>query len=188
MSEQLNNIEKKSAEIYNPPKDKIERPDDHESSIEASQDNIHESRIEAARSEAIETAISSETKSKNLEKTKNNTTSRRGTINKKQRNESYKRTMTQVQKDLTIPSKLFSKVIHNNIIEKASDTIGGTIARPNAILSGAFFAFLLTLSTYTIAKTIGYALSGFETIISFAIGWTVGIAYDYLRVIITGKK
>ena len=74
------------------------------------------------------------------------------------------------------------------MVEKASDTVGTTIARPNAILSGAVFAFIITLLTYTIAKKSGYVLSGFETIGSFILGWIIGIIYDYLRILITGKK
>ena len=44
------------------------------------------------------------------------------------------------------------------------------------------------LIIYTIAKTIGYKLSGFETIAAFLIGWLIGLIYDYLRILITGKK
>jgi len=111
-----------------------------------------------------------------------------GPISKKGRDKSFKRTMAQIQKELPVSSKVFSKIIHNNVIEKTSDTIGSTIARPNALFAGAFTAFILTLLTYTVAKTIGYSLSGFETIAAFILGWIIGIAYDYLKVLITGKK
>jgi hypothetical protein len=50
------------------------------------------------------------------------------------------------------------------------------------------FAFIFTLAVYLIAKNIGYKLSGFETILAFCTGWIVGILYDDLRLIITGKK
>jgi hypothetical protein len=41
---------------------------------------------------------------------------------------------------------------------------------------------------YLIAKNLGYVLSGFETIGAFAIGWIIGVLYDYFRVMVTGKK
>ena len=112
----------------------------------------------------------------------------RGRINKKQLDESYKKTINQIQKELTPSSRILSKIIHNKIVEKTSDLIGNTIARPNAILSGAFTAFILTLALYVMARTIGYPLSGSEAIISFIIGWVIGLVFDYSKVVITGKK
>jgi len=160
-----------------------------EASVELSPRDI-EARSEKARQEALETAVGVEVKGKVAEKTKEHTSSsrRNGSINKKQRDESYKRTMKRVQSELPANSRLFSKFIHNKSVEKISDAVGNTVARPNAILAGAVTAFLLTLITYTIAKKIGYVLSGFETIAAFIIGWIIGLVYDYIKVMITGKK
>ena len=144
-----------------------------------------EVQTERARIKALETSVSIEAGDK--EKVKQDQP-RRVSISKKQRNDSYKRTMKQVQSELPPVSRTFSKIIHNNIIEKVSDTIGATIARPDAMLSGAVVSFVLTLLTYITAKTIGYTLSGFETIVAFIIGWIIGVTYDYLRVLFTGKK
>lgn len=144
-----------------------------------------ETRAQKAREVAVETAISVDTETKEK---KESAPSRRGPINKKQLNKSYKQTMRRVQNELPIGSRIFSKVIHNNVVEKTSEIVGNTVARPNAILVGAFMAFVLPLATYTIAKTIGYPLSGFETIAAFIIGWIIGIVYDYLRVLFTGKS
>ncbi len=148
-----------------------------------------EAQAEQARAKALETAISVEAGGKENKKSEKSSASpRRGKISKKQLNESYKRTMKQVQDDLPAGSRTFSKVIHAKPVEKTSEFIGSTIARPNAILAGSIVAFLLTLLTYVTAKTIGYRLSGFETIAAFIIGWTIGIIYDYLQALITGKK
>jgi len=159
-----------------------------ESSIELSPRDI-ETQAERARLEALETAISVEAGGKEKNKPKDHTDPvKRGQINKKQRDESYSRTMKRVQSELPINSRLFSKVIHNKAIEKTSDILGNTIARPNAILSGAVFALISTLVTYAIAKKIGYLLSGSESIFAFTIGWIIGLVYDYFRVLITGNK
>ena len=149
-----------------------------------------EAQTEKARLEAIETKIGLKVKNKKVaEKIQDSSaSSRRGIINKKQRNESYIRTIERVQNELPIADRLFSKIIHNIIIEKISDIIGNIIARPNAMLSGSVIAFVLTLLTYTLSKTIGYNLLGSETILAFILGWVLGIIYDYLRVLITGKK
>lgn len=157
-----------------------------ETTVELSQRDI-EARTEKARVEALETAVNTELKNVEQAKTRP-TTTKQGSIGKKQRNTSFKQTMNQIQNELPVNSRIFSKIIHNDIVEKTSDIIGGTIARPNALFAGAFVAFILTLLTYTVAKTIGYSLSGFETIGAFIIGWIIGITYDYLKILITGKK
>jgi len=144
---------------------------------------------EHARVEALETAISVEAGGKEKDKRAEPTTAkRRGPISKKQKEASFKRQMKEIQAQETPASRTFSKVIHNKAIEKTSDVVGSTVARPNAILAGAVTAFVLTLVVYVTAKIFGYPLSGFETIAAFIIGWVIGLIYDYLRVVITGKK
>lgn len=154
---------------------------EYEKNTEKSIEDI-ETQTEKARVEAIKMAVSVEKGGKRNEKeNKPSITPRRSVISKKQKNASFKRTMKRVQDELPTSEKLFSKFIHNDIVEKTSDIVGNTVARPNSILFGAIFAFILTLLTYFIAKNIGYKLSNSETIISFSIGWAIGIIVDYLK-------
>jgi hypothetical protein len=141
---------------------------------------------EAAKHEALEAAVSHE-KPASEERDTPSPAVRRGSI-KSERGASYKRTMTHIQSEMSAPSRAFSKVIHNKAVEKTSDVVGATVARPNAILAGSIFAFVFTLATYLVAKHYGYQLSGFETIGSFALGWVVGLLFDFFRVMITGKR
>lgn len=108
-------------------------------------------------------------------------------ISKSHKKLAYKQTMKHIQDEMPPVSRVFSKVIHNVAVEKTSDAVGKTIARPNAILAGSFTAFVLTLAVYTLARTMGFPLSGFEMIGAFIIGWVLGILYDFFRVMITGK-
>lgn len=143
---------------------------------------------EQARHDALEQAISVE--KRHLSKEANPhpaPAARRGAIRKQDLDATYHRTMKQVQGDLSAPSRAFSKVIHTKAVEKTSEALESTVARPNAILGGAIGAFVLTLAVYLIAKYFGYRLSGSETIAGFIIGWIVGILFDYFRVMITGK-
>ncbi|MEI7539805.1 MAG: hypothetical protein WCJ36_03540 [Candidatus Saccharibacteria bacterium] len=109
-------------------------------------------------------------------------------LSKKKLGDSYSKAMKQIQGELPTASRKFSKFLHNKYIEKTADFISQTIARPNAILTGAVFAFIIPLFMYVVAKNIGYTLSGFETIGAFALGWVVGIVYDYLKALFTGKN
>lgn len=101
---------------------------------------------------------------------------------KQQKDTEYKKTMKSVQHDLSKPSRAFSKVIHQPAVEKTSDAVGTTVARPNAILAGSFTAFVAISGVYLLANYNGFRLSGFETIAAFAAGWIVGVVLDLLRV------
>lgn len=109
-------------------------------------------------------------------------------INRTTKKENFDRTMSEIRPQMKPASRAFSSVIHNPVVENVSAAVGSTVARPNAILSGAVFAFILTLAVYLIGHYFGYPLSGFESIGSFILGWVLGILYDFLRVMITGKK
>lgn len=102
--------------------------------------------------------------------------------------QAYAHTMETIQAEMSAPARAFSKVIHNKTVEKVSDVAGSTIARPNAILSGSICAFVLVLALYIHARYIGYALSGFETIATFLLGWFIGIVFDFIRVMVRGKN
>jgi len=94
---------------------------------------------------------------------------------------SYKKTLENVQDQLSAPARAFSKVIHNPVVEKTSDAIGNTVARPNLIISGALGA-IASVVVYFIAKRYGYLLSGSETIILFVAGWSIGAVIEYARI------
>ena len=102
--------------------------------------------------------------------------------------ERFDKTMAAVQSQLSPSSRAFSKVIHNPAIEKASEVTGNTVARPNALLSGAIAAFVLTLAIYLIARFNGYPLSGAESIAAFALGWLCGLAFDFVRIMMLGRR
>lgn len=113
---------------------------------------------------------------------------RRGPASKQERKAAFDKTMAEIQSEMSPTSRTFSKVIHNPVVEKSSDVIGNTVARPNAILSGSAAAFILTAGIYLVAKHFGYSLSGTETIATFVLGWVIGLIYDYIRVLIFGKS
>lgn len=100
----------------------------------------------------------------------------------------FNKVMEDARAELTPQSRAFSRFIHARGIERTSEVIGATVARPNAILAGAVAAFVLTLIVYVVARIAGYQLSGFETIGAFIVGWVLGVVYDYVHTIVTGKN
>jgi len=147
-------------------------------------------KVEDVRQEAMEKALAHEKQTTPESTEEESPVERRpnGPRSKLETEASFNATMTEVRTQMSAPSRTFSKVIHNKAVEKVSEVTGNTVARPDAILSGAIFAFALTLGTYLIAKNFGYPLSGFEAIAAFILGWILGIVYDFLKVMVTGRK
>jgi len=160
-----------------------------EQSVEKNQTNVEQAKTEAKRN-ALEHAVSVEKSSAEREHKQPATAAPRryGKISKQDKAKAFDKHMKQVQADMSTSSRFFSKFIHTPVVEKTSDALGSTVARPDAILSGAVAAFILVLAVYIVAKTFGYVLSGFETIGAFIIGWILGIVYDYLKALVTGKS
>jgi len=174
------------------PEASVEQYESLDTKIEKSAENLEsgEKSAEKARVEALEKAVNVEKSGaeKDRKSSAKSAPRRRGGISKKEKTQSFKKHMAQVQSEMPAPQRVFSKLIHSPVVEKTSEFVGATLARPNAILSGAVVAFFLVLAVYLIAKNLGYVLSGFETIAAFILGWVVGVLYDYFRVLVTGKK
>lgn len=190
MSERLTNSGERGGEQNQEALDRARQ--ERQSEIERGFENTveHRENIDEARNEALEKATP-------VERERAEDTAEVAPQEKQQtalpntkagRVAAYDRTMKEVQSEMSAPSRTFSKVIHNKAVEKTSEVVGATIARPNAILSGAVFALLLTLAFYLTTKYFGYTLSGFETIGAFILGWAIGLLYDYLRLMISGKR
>lgn len=150
-----------------------------------------------ARAEAVEKARAEANKEALLGKERGGAENKSGgeptassvrKVTKKQKATEYKKTMTAIRSEMSAPARTFSKVIHNPVVEKTSEVVGNTVARPNAILAGSTTAFVAVALIYIIAKQYGYPLSGFESIAAFIIGWLIGITFDYLRVLIRGSS
>lgn len=163
-----------------------------EQSAEATVEHSPERQAEAveqARAEANKEALLSKERGGSEKKTGGEPTlSGVRKVTKKEKNLAYKNTLKEIRTQMSAPSRAFSRIIHNAAVEKTSDIVGATIARPNAIIAGSTTALILVSAVYIIARTYGYPMSGFETIGAFIIGWMIGLIYDYIRVTASGGK
>lgn len=145
---------------------------------------------ENARREALELAANRERQDRTRNE-RNEQNAARERVNhiatKAERKKAYENVMNEARSQMSASARTFSRVIHNPIVEKTSEVVGATVARPNAILAGSVSALILVLGVYSVARFFGYPLSGFETIGAFIIGWIIGIVYDFLHTMVTGK-
>lgn len=99
-------------------------------------------------------------------------------VNKALKEMAYNRALTRARKRLSVPSRAFSKVVHAKAIEKPSEAIGKTIARPSGMLGGAFFALVGSSVLLWISRHYGYEYNYLEDVLLFGIGMGVGIAIE----------
>ena len=161
-------------------------------SLENQAEQSPESRandLERARAEANKEALMSKERGGAESKSGGEPTSSTiRKVTKKQKTAEYKKTMSAIRSEMSAPARTFSKVIHNPVVEKSSELVGNTIARPNALLAGSTAAFVAVAIIYIVAKQYGYPLSGFESIGAFVIGWLIGITFDYVRLLVRGSS
>jgi hypothetical protein len=87
----------------------------------------------------------------------------------------YADTMASVQRKLSPASRSFSRIIHTPAVEKASEALERTIARPSVTLGATWTALIVGTLFYLVARTYGYSLSGAEIELSFIVGAVVGL-------------
>ena len=164
-----------------------ERAAEIERSIERSEQNQTVENLDEVRNEALELAQekSPEPVAEKIETQEVKHTSR---PTKKQLNDNFDRSMANIRKDMKPASRAFSKVIHNKVVEKTSDVVASTVARPNLIIAGGLSTLILCSAVYLIAKQYGYVLSGFEAIGTFILGWVIGAIIEFARVGFINQK
>ena len=167
-----------SAEVHEPLRER--RETDGENSHEAREKSANEARQEIDK-------LTAEHEPQKTERVGEKRVERK-IDSKSARKQAYVSIMSQARAEMSAPERTFSAVIHNPVVDKVSNTVANTIARPDAILSGAVFAFVLTLSIYLIAKQSGYPLTGSEAIAAFIIGWAFGNIYDYVKAMVRGGR
>jgi hypothetical protein len=109
-------------------------------------------------------------------------------VNKQLKDMAFSRSMTRTRKKLSAPSRAFSKVVHAPIIDKSSELVGKTVARPSSMLAGAFLAFVGTSILLWVTRYYGYTYNYLLVILLFVGGAIAGIAGEGLWRIIRKRS
>lgn len=96
-------------------------------------------------------------------------------INKQLKDAAYHRTLLRVQKRLSAPSRILSKIVHSTALDKPSEVFSKSVARPSGMLGGAFFAMIGTIGLFWITRKYGYEYNYLLAIVLFAVGAVVGL-------------
>lgn len=93
---------------------------------------------------------------------------------------SFNTTMHHVRRSLSKPERQLSKFIHQPAIEKTSEVLGKTVARPSGIMGATVAAFIGLLSIYSVAKFAGFQLSGSEMPFLLLGGFALGLFLEWI--------
>jgi hypothetical protein len=92
----------------------------------------------------------------------------------------YAHTLASLQRRLKPAQRTFSKVIHTPVVERTSEALEKTVARPSVTAGAGWTAFAVGLVFYLTARRYGYTLSGSEMIASFFVGGLLGLVLEWL--------
>ncbi len=109
-------------------------------------------------------------------------------INRELKNMAYQRTLRRVQHQLPVPSRAFSKVIHNPAVETVSEIAGNTVARPSGVLAGGIAAFIGSSLFLWIARHYGYEYNFLLFALLFVGGFFVGLLTELILRLMTKHR
>ncbi len=97
----------------------------------------------------------------------------------RQKKLAFKQTMKHTQAKLKPTDRVFSKVIHQPVIEKVSDISAKTLFRPSVTLGAALGALIGGAIFYGFARFYGFDLSGSEFLVCAVIGAVIGLVWEF---------
>jgi hypothetical protein len=101
-------------------------------------------------------------------------------VNKNMKKTAYKKELIKIQHNLKKPQKAFSRFIHIDNIERASDIGAKTVARSSGILGGGIIALLGSSIYLWMSKNYGFSYNYFVFIILFILGFLLGIVVELI--------
>lgn len=99
---------------------------------------------------------------------------------KQEKTQSFNTTMHHVRKNMSTPERVMSRLIHKPVIEKTSELIGATVARPSGIIGATTAAAVGLLFLFGIAKYAGFQLSGSEMPLLLLLGLIAGLFIEWV--------
>ncbi len=106
------------------------------------------------------------------------------TISKDTRKIGLNKELKHVRSKLNTIDKTGSKVIHNDIVQKISEPIARTVARPIPLLLSGVLGFVGTILYYIFTKYFGVEYNFIVYLLFFVVGFLSGILIDIIAKLI----
>lgn len=95
----------------------------------------------------------------------------------------FQRTLTRVRRQLSVPSRAFSKVIHQPVVTAVSKAGEQTVARPSGVLGGSLCAFIGSSVFFWASKHYGFRYNYLLFAVFFIAGFAIGLTIEMLTFI-----
>ena len=106
----------------------------------------------------------------------------RRSVDKEGKSTTLQRTLRNVQKELNPYERLFSKFLHNTVVEQLSEASAKTLARPLGLLFGGTASFVISLAVLLLCRYFGYEYNYLIGLLSFPVGFAIGIAIEAILI------
>lgn len=140
--------------------------------------------LETARQNVIETAADTEAQSNPLEALqaaeKASQPVTPGHINRELKQITLRRELQRLRRQLPVPQRLLSRIIHQPAIRAVSQAAGQTVSRPSGLLGGGLVAFAGTSGYLYLARHIGFNYNYLVFLVLLAGGFILGLVLELL--------
>jgi hypothetical protein len=91
----------------------------------------------------------------------------------------FKQTLKQIRAQLPASQRVLSKVVHQPMVQKASELSAKTVTRPSGLLGGGLFAFVGSALYFYLAKHVGFEYNYLLFTLLFIGGFLVGVVLEF---------
>lgn len=147
----------------------------------------HQRNIEQVRRTAEEQSLKAE-EIKLEDKSESSRPSPQPYVDKQLKTMAYDRLLNRARKQLNPLEKPLSKLMHQPIVDKLSETTAQTVGRPSGILGGGLLALIGTAAYYYICRHYGYSYNYFVFIFLLSLGFFAGWLSEVLLKILRKKR
>lgn len=94
--------------------------------------------------------------------------------------DAYKKTLGRVRSQLRLPDRVFSKVVHQPVVDSVSNALGSTVARPSGFFGGSLIALIGSGTLLYMARHYGFTYNYAVVFFLFIGGFALGMILELL--------
>jgi hypothetical protein len=176
MSEQLHSGNEKFVEQIDTSAEYQKLKEQLQTEVERAENDPFKSHIESLSNTANSEAISG--KEFNVGDNVGESSRQSVGIPKKQKADTYNKTLRRVRSQLPAPQRVFSRIVHQRQLDAISGGVGKTLARPSALFGGGFGALLGSAILLYAARYYGFTYNYGFMLITFMAGFAAGLLIE----------
>lgn len=101
-------------------------------------------------------------------------------LHRELKNDAYRQTLLKTRRHLSAPERALSKLIHQPVIESASETAANTIGRASGLFTGSLFALLGSAFLLYMTKRYGFTYNYGVFVLCFVAGFALGLLVELM--------